>query len=136
MRLTDISTLIKFPGVNDPEIPIDELIAVGAGFSAAAAVGWTMRKRAIKNLLEQYAVYKIQREEQKLQKAEMLKEILKEWGARDIGAGIGTAAEGIMGGGILPEGLLDFSKEDAGADKLMLQLLEDEFVDIDAIAVP
>jgi len=133
MRLTDITTLIDIPGVDDQEIPLDEIVAIGAGLSAAAAVGWTLKKRAIKSLMEKYAAHKLKRQEQKREMLDTLMPLLKEWGARDIGAGIGEAAKGIEGGGILPEGLLDFSKTDSSAEQLMLDLLQDEFVDVDAL---
>ena len=136
MRLTDLTSLINIPGIDDQEIPIDEIMAIGAGLSAAAAVGWTMRKRAVKDLLEKYAAHKIVRQNQKREALDSLMPLLKEWGARDIGAGIGEGAAPFMAGSILPEGFLDFSGSNANEDALMVKLLEDEFIDIDALQLP
>ena len=48
MRLTDLpgflpSTILDVAGIEDPNIPLDELMAVGAGASAAAAIMWIMQ---------------------------------------------------------------------------------------------
>ena len=48
MRLTDLpgflpSTILDVAGIEDPELPLDELMAIGAAASAAAAVMWIMK---------------------------------------------------------------------------------------------
>lgn len=45
MRLTDLTSYIDIPGVEDQTIPLDELMAIGAAASAAAAVGWIMTQK-------------------------------------------------------------------------------------------
>ena len=45
MRLTDLPSKIPMLdalGIEDPNIPLDEVMAIGAGLSAAAAVMWVM----------------------------------------------------------------------------------------------
>ena len=45
MRLTDLPSKIPMLdalGIEDPNIPLDEIMAIGAGLSAAAAVMWVM----------------------------------------------------------------------------------------------
>ena len=132
MRLTDLPSKIPMLdalGIEDPNIPIDEVMAIGAGLSAAAAVMWAMKKRTPKHLLEAYAKYKLAQADKKREALDSLMPLLKEWGARDIGAGTADIIGALEGGSILPEKFLDFS-DSGSADSFMLKLLQDEYVDL------
>ena len=60
MRLTDLTgflpdTVLDVAGIEDKSIPLDELMAIGAGCSSAAAVMWLMahpERPALKGAIE------------------------------------------------------------------------------------
>ena len=141
MRLTDLPTMVRnaLPGQLKLQIPLatetdilQEIFSIGVGLSAAAAVGWALSHKSPKVYLEAYRKYKLDQADKKREALDSLMPLLKEWGARDIGAGTADIIGALEGGSILPEGFLDFS-DSGSADSFMLKLLQDEYVDVDAL---